>query len=96
MVEKLIEEKRFAWLDWLAEHTPFVTRTEKKTAYKFTPENLRVEYDTNGEANVQIRGSDGYWWYVIKFTPGKALAVNNCCEDIPIALNGTKPVVTEY
>ena len=30
LVAKLVEQKRFGWLDWLAEHTPFVTRTEKK------------------------------------------------------------------
>ena len=96
IVAKLVEEKRFGWLDWLAEHTPFVTRTEKKAAYKFTPENLRVEYGEKGVAYVQIRDDGGHWWYVVKFTPGEALAVNNCCEDIPIKLDGLRPVVAEY
>lgn len=94
VVEKLVEEKRFGWLDWLSEHTPFVTRTEKKAAYKFTPENLKLEFREDGSGHLKMYGIDGNWWHVLRFDAGKAIAVNCCVSHLPIMMDGSKAAIT--
>lgn len=93
LIAKLVEEKRFGWLDWLAEHTPFVTRTEKKPAYKFTPENLKLEFYKDGGAALMMydeKGDD--WWYTLHFVPGEPISRSEDVGRVPVPLDGDSKV----
>jgi len=93
VVAKLVKEKRFGWLDWLAEHTPFVTRTEKKAAYKFTPENLKLEFYEDGGAALMMydeKGDD--WWYTLHFVPGEPISRSEDVGRVPVPLDGDSKV----
>ena len=88
LVAKLVEEKRFDWLDWLATNTPFVTRTEKKPAYKFTPENLKLEFYKDGGAALMMydeKGDD--WWYTLHFVPGEPISRSEDVGRVPVPLD---------
>ena len=90
VVSKLVQDKRFSWLNWLSENTPFVKRTEKK-AFRFGPENLRIVYREGGNAVIEIRGTETpTWWSVINLVPNMEASIIGSCGNLPVQMDGDK------
>ncbi|MFA5507748.1 MAG: hypothetical protein WC423_20125, partial [Vulcanimicrobiota bacterium] len=54
VVAALVQEGKFLWLDWAAEYTPFVIRTEKKRR-AITKDDLWLDYEVDGSARLMAR-----------------------------------------
>ena len=92
IVSLLVKEQRFSWLNWLSENTPFVKRTEKK-AFKFGPENLRLEYAADGSAKLIMNCTDEQFPYeVLQFYPSccNPVKIITGCANLPVQMDGDK------
>ena len=91
VVSKLVQDKRFSWLNWLSENTPFVKRTEKK-AFRFTPDTIRLAFSEDGMVNsaLEIKGTDGRWWTVLTFCRDGNIYYALYCKNLPVQMDGDK------
>jgi len=90
IVNLLVSDNRFSWLNWLSENTPFVKRAEKKE-FKFGPENLKLEFRENGRfAVLQMRGQNNVLYNILHIEPNKTLFAIPGCVDLPVPMDGDK------
>ena len=91
IIDRLLKEQRFSWLNWLSENTPFVKRTEKK-AFRFTPDTIRLAFSEDGMVNsaLEIKGTDGRWWTVLTFCRDGNIYYALYCKNLPVQMDGDK------
>ena len=91
IVNLLVSDQRFSWLNWLSENTPFVKRTEKK-AFRFTPDTIRLAFSEDGMINsaLEIKGTDGRWWTALTFCRDGNIYYALDCKNLPVQMDGDK------
>jgi len=89
VVDKLVKDQRFSWLNWISENTPFVKRTEKKD-YVFSPDNLRITYGTHFGTLLEMKNKNGEWLSVFSLIPGNEAIRCHSCTDLPVQMDGDK------